>query len=95
MVAVLPEDEIRRRLADLPGWELTPAGIRKTYRRADFRDAIRLVNAVADLAERADHHPDILVAGYNRVTFTLMTHSERGVTEKDLALAAQIEQVAR
>jgi 4a-hydroxytetrahydrobiopterin dehydratase len=91
---VLSDDEIRRRLQDLPGWELTPQGIRKTFRRADFRDAIRLVTAVADLAEQANHHPDILVAGYNRVTFTVMTHSEGGVTDKDIALARQIEQVA-
>lgn len=94
-MAALSEDEVRRRLQDLPGWELTPQGIRKTYRRRDFRDAIRLVNAVADLAEQANHHPDIEVAGYNRVTITLMTHSERGVTEKDIALARQIEQAAR
>lgn len=94
-MAGLPEEEIRRRLQELPGWELTPEGIRKTFRRKDFRDAIRLVNVVAELAEQANHHPDILVAGYNRVTFTLMTHSARAVTDKDLALAAQIEQAAR
>jgi len=91
----LSEVEIRTRLKDLPGWELTPAGIHKTFVRADFKGAMRLVNAVADLAEGANHHPDILVFGWNKVTFTLMTHSEKAVTEKDLALAGRIERAAQ
>ena len=94
-MAKLTESEIRNRLKDLPGWELTPAGIRKTYSRADFKAAMRFVNAVAGLAEEANHHPDILIFGWNKVTFTLMTHSEKAVTEKDLALAARIERAAQ
>ena len=93
-MAKLTDSEIRNRLIDLPGWELTPAGIRKTYSRADFNAAMRFVNAVAGLAEEANHHPDILIFGWNKVTFTLMTHSEKAVTEKDLALAARIERAA-
>jgi 4a-hydroxytetrahydrobiopterin dehydratase len=91
----LSEAEIRSRLKDLPGWELTPAGIRKTYSRADFKAAMRFVNTVAGLAEEANHHPDILIFGWNKVTFTLMTHSEKAVTEKDFSLAAQIERAAQ
>ena len=91
----LSEAEIKNRLKDLPGWELAPAGIRKTYSRADFKAAMRFVNAVAGLAEEANHHPDILIFGWNKVTFTLMTHSEKAVTEKDLALAARIERAAQ
>lgn len=91
----LSEAEIRSRLKDLPGWELTPAGIRKTFARADFKTAMRFVNAVANLAEEANHHPDFLIFGWNKVTLTLMTHSEKAVTEKDLALAARIERAVQ
>lgn len=93
-MAILSEADIRNRLKALPGWALVPEGLRKTYVRRDFKDAIRLVNAVADLAEAANHHPDILVFGWKNVTFTLMTHSERGVTENDIALATRIERAA-
>ncbi len=89
------EAEIRTRLKDLPGWESTPDGIRKTFSRRDFKDAIRLVNAVAELAEEVNHHPDILLFGWNKVTFTLMTHSEKAITEKDIALASRIERAAK
>ncbi len=58
-MAVLPEAQIRARLAGLPGWDLTPDGIRKTYSFPSFRKAIAFVNAVADIAEARQHHPDI------------------------------------
>jgi 4a-hydroxytetrahydrobiopterin dehydratase len=90
----LSDAEVRTRLKNLPGWEATPSGIRKTFSRRDFKDAIRLVNAVAELAEEANHHPDILLFGWNKVTFTLMTHSEKALTEKDFALASRIELAA-
>lgn len=93
-MAKLSETEIRNRLRELPGWELTSGGIRKTFVRRDFTEAMRLVNAVAEVAEQANHHPDILIFGWNKVTFTLMTHSEKGITEKDLALAARIDRVS-
>ncbi len=90
-VAKISDAEVRIRLKDLPGWEVTLAGIRKTFTRRDFKDAMRFVNAVAELAEEANHHPDILVFGWNKVTLTLMTHSEKAITENDLALAGRIE----
>lgn len=94
-MAKLSDPEVRTRLGALPGWEATPAGIRKTFARRDFKEAIRLINAVAELAEAANHHPDILLAGWNKVTFTLFTHSDKALTEKDFALAGQIERAAR
>ena len=94
-MTTINEAEVRNRLKSLPGWTLTPEGIRKTFQRKDFKEAVRLVNAVAEAAEQVNHHPDILIFGWNKVTFTLMTHSERGVTEKDFALAAQIERAAQ
>ncbi len=90
---VLSQEEIEERLAELDGWVYLPQGIQKSYVLADFRSVVNLVNRVADLAEEANHHPDILIS-YDRVTFTLATHDAGGVTERDLELASRIEAIA-
>lgn len=90
---VLSESEIRNRLGELDGWVLGAEGIRKEYRLGDFRAVINLVNRVADLAEEANHHPDIHIS-YDAVSFILTTHDAGGITEKDLELAACIEAIA-
>jgi 4a-hydroxytetrahydrobiopterin dehydratase len=64
----------------------------KTTKHKGFAGALAHVNAVGELAEAADHHPDIDIR-WNTVTLRLATHSEGGITEKDLALAAQIDQL--
>lgn len=92
-MARLSTGEIATRLGTLPGWTLEGAAIVKTFRCAGFAAAIGLVDKVAAIAEAADHHPDILVR-YDRVTLTLSTHSAGGLTERDFALAAEIETVA-
>ena len=94
-VATLADDELDRRLAELPQWRREePAAIVRDLRFADFAAAIAFVNRVAELAEAANHHPDILIYDWNHVRLTLSTHSEGGVTEKDLALAGQIDELA-
>lgn len=60
---------------------------------ATFAEAIAYVNAVAERAERADHHPDILVHGYRHVRLTLTTHAAGGLTERDFALARAVDAV--
>ena len=90
-MAKLEKAEIERRLSALAGWEFKDNAIRKQYRFKEFMDGIRFLNKVAEMAEAADHHPDVQI-NYTRVTFTCSTHSEGGVTEKDLKLAAQIEE---
>jgi len=62
----------------------------KVVKRRDFAEAMQLVNAVADLAEAANHHPDIAIS-WNTVTLHLSTHSAGGLTQMDLDLAAQID----
>jgi len=57
----------------------------------DFARAMSFVNQVAEIAEQRNHHPDILVHGWNKVRLTLSTHSEGGVTDADHALAEQID----
>ncbi len=86
----LSPEEIGQRLKPLAGWQYKDNAISKLFRFKEFMDGIGFINRVAQLAEAADHHPDILI-NYTRLTFTCSTHSEGGVTEKDLKLAQSIE----
>ena len=90
---VLPDDKVRQELADLPGWELADGQISREYRLDDFRQAVALVVRIAFEAEAANHHPDLDVR-YNRVRVALSTHSEGGITAKDLELARAVEALA-
>lgn len=87
----LPKDEIKARVKVLDGWDYDDGELKRTYRFADFAGSMAFVNRVADLAEAADHHPNISIK-YDRVKLTLSTHSEGGVTEKDFALVSQIDE---
>lgn len=89
-MARLTDSEVDERLQGLPGWQRMGALIRKEYGHADFKSALIFVNRVAELAEAADHHPDILI-NYNRVTLSLTSHDRGGLTERDFRLAARID----
>ena len=86
----LSDEEVRRRLGELAGWELVDGRIRKEFVFRTFPRAIAFVNTVAYLAEAAKHHPHIAI-NYNKVTLRLITHSEGALTERDFNLAHQIE----
>ena len=86
---LLTESQITAELAELPAWTREANEITLVTVRKDFRDALLYVGAVAYLAERANHHPDVAIA-WNRVTLTLSTHSAGGLTVNDFALARQI-----
>jgi 4a-hydroxytetrahydrobiopterin dehydratase len=92
-MATLTLEQVATELAATPGWQVSEGQLTRTVTRKDFRDALLFVNAVGFLAERADHHPDILIA-WNAVTLTLVSHSEGGLTEKDFALARQISELS-
>ena len=89
----LDDSKITEKLKAFTGWELKDGQLVKTYRFADFMDAIQAVNKVAIIAESHDHHPDILIH-YNQVTFTTSTHDANGITEKDFKLIKDIESLA-
>jgi 4a-hydroxytetrahydrobiopterin dehydratase len=76
------------------GWAREGDAITREWELADFAAAIALVDDVAELAEAAGHHPDILVHGFNRLRLTLSTHSEGGLTQADLDLARAIDAAA-
>ncbi|GLZ54265.1 putative pterin-4-alpha-carbinolamine dehydratase [Actinomycetospora sp. NBRC 106378] len=89
MADLLPDDAVSSALADLPGWERDGDSLVRTVALPGFLDAIAVVDAVAQEAEAADHHPDIDIR-YSTLTFRLSTHSEGGLTAKDTDLAAEI-----
>ncbi len=91
MAELLDEEEIEQRLDELGDWEREGDDIQKVFEFDDFSTAIKFVNDVAKLAERYDHHPDIDIR-YSRVTLSLSTHSEGGLTSLDFDLAGEIEQ---
>lgn len=89
----LSAEQISVYLRKLPKWKYEADNVTlvKTFECASFMGAIKFVNAVAEAAEAANHHPDITIR-YKRVTFTLTTH-DKGITGKDFLLAQQIEQM--
>jgi len=85
--------EINEKLSELPGWYYEDGWIRRVYKTDGWPTTLMLVNAIGFCAEAAYHHPDLAVT-YARVTVKLSTHSAGGITDKDFALARQIEQIA-
>lgn len=86
----MSEAEVQEGLRALQGWELRDGRLRKQYTFRTFLRAIAFVNSVAYVAEGAGHHPDITI-NYNKVTLRLITHSEQALTDRDFALAADID----
>lgn len=86
----LSDDEIQQRLRG-SAWERDGNAIAREWKLSDFAEAIAFVGRVAELAEEANHHPDILVHGWNKVRLELSTHSEGGLTDADFALAERID----
>ena len=90
MMAKLSADQITEKLTALPGWEYKNNAISKMFKFKEFLHGIEFVQKVAEIAEAADHHPDISI-NYTRVTFSCSTHDAGGVTDKDFKLANNIE----
>jgi 4a-hydroxytetrahydrobiopterin dehydratase len=89
------EPEIQQRLADeLPHWTYEKGWIRRKYRTSGWKATLMVVNTVGHLAEAAWHHPDLSVS-YAFVIVKLVTHSAKGITDKDFALARKIEEIVQ
>jgi len=93
MATLLSQADLDHLLAGLEGWQQRANEITRTFTLPCFPAALMFASAVGQLAERADHHPDILIS-YRKVTLTLSTHSAGELTEKDFSLAAQINAIA-
>lgn len=92
MTELLAEEEINARLEVSP-WKREGITIVRDWKLADFREAMAFVNRVADAAEEANHHPDILVHGWNKVRLVLTNHSAGGLTEADFEMAKRIDEL--
>jgi 4a-hydroxytetrahydrobiopterin dehydratase len=92
-MTLLSDPEIDTRLAS-SDWHRDGGAISREWKLEDFARAIAFVNRVAEAAEAANHHPDILVHGWNKVRLGLSTHSEGGLTQADFDMAARIDQLA-
>ena len=90
MPALLSKGEIASRLKHLRGWSAEGGFITKTFEFREFMDGIAFVNAIAKIAEKEEHHPDINIR-YTTIKLSVQTHSEGGVTEWDFGLAERIE----
>ncbi|MEU4314891.1 4a-hydroxytetrahydrobiopterin dehydratase [Nocardia sp. NPDC024068] len=90
---LLSDTEISEALESLPGWTRAGDVISRTVEAESFPAGIELVRRVAEVAEAANHHPDIDIR-WRKVTFALSTHSEGGLTAQDVSLAREIDRLA-
>jgi 4a-hydroxytetrahydrobiopterin dehydratase len=93
MAQLLDSDDVGAALSKLHGWSGDEKQISRSVKAPTFADGIRLVDAVAKVADEMDHHPDIDIR-WTTVTFTCATHSKGGVTDADIALARHIDELA-
>jgi 4a-hydroxytetrahydrobiopterin dehydratase len=93
MAELIKSDDLKNRLKKVPEWELEKKHIERTFEFDDFTESIDFVNAVAEVAEDEEHHPDIDIR-YNKVRLILSTHSKGGLTDLDFSLAERIDTLA-
>jgi 4a-hydroxytetrahydrobiopterin dehydratase len=93
MAELLGEDDIASRLED-SAWSREGDEIVREWRFENFAQAIEFVNRVAEAAEQANHHPDIFVHGWNKVTLSLTNHAAGGLTEADFAMAQRFDDLS-
>jgi 4a-hydroxytetrahydrobiopterin dehydratase len=93
MTQLLTDDEIAERLAS-SDWEREGDEIVREWKFDDFVAGMVFVNRVAEVAEDANHHPDILLHGWNKVRLSLTNHSAGGLTEKDFVIAGRFDALA-
>jgi 4a-hydroxytetrahydrobiopterin dehydratase len=91
---LLSSPEINVMLNKLVDWNLNNQSIEKEFGLKDFKSALALVDKVGVAAENMDHHPDIFIHSWNKVKFTISTHKEGGLTDKDFILAEKIEHLS-
>ena len=87
------QEEAMEYLKKVRSWKLIGNSIEKDHKFSDFKEAIDFINKVADAAQAENHHPDILLWGWNNVKLTLTTHKIGGLSKSDFTLAAKIDQI--
>lgn len=92
-MGVMSDQDVRAALGALPGWRHEDNGVVREFSFDDFAGSIGFVNRVAEVAEAENHHPDIAIS-WATVTITWTSHSEGGVTDRDLAMASATDSLA-
>ena len=90
MAALIAQSNLKQMMKRIPEWETNKKSIERTFEFDDFDQAIDFVNAVAEIADEEEHHPDIDVR-WNKVRLVLCTHSEGGLTDLDFQVAEKID----
>ncbi|MCR4324732.1 MAG: 4a-hydroxytetrahydrobiopterin dehydratase [Candidatus Curtissbacteria bacterium] len=89
----LTDEEVQNKIKDLPLWKYSDGFLSRELEFNSFSEALEFVNNVGKLAEKMNHHPNILMHDYKKVDITTSTHDEGGVTAKDFELARGIEEL--
>ena len=84
--------EIQDEMQELRDWFIESSSITKDFSFKDFKESLNFVNKVGEIAEKHDHHPDIMI-NYNLVRLSLTTHSEKGLTKKDFDVAKEVDKI--
>ncbi|GJM19439.1 MAG: putative pterin-4-alpha-carbinolamine dehydratase [Phycisphaeraceae bacterium] len=93
MATKLSDNEVAKQLERAPDWSEISGEIQRTFQFDDFKQSMAFVNRVADYAERAQHHPDMMIR-YDKVTLTVSTHDAGGITAQDFELADYCDSIA-
>jgi len=93
MSMVLSDAEIQKALQSLPGWTANANTIERSFQFENFVQAMDFVNQIAEAAEGVNHHPDIHIS-YNKVRLVLVSHDSGGVSQRDIRMAAKINEIA-
>lgn len=89
----LTDEQIKNELEAMPGWEYKEGSIEKKYKTGNFANTMALAAGIGALCQQYDHHPDFLTMNYSSVLVAFSTHTEGGITEKDINIAKEIEKL--
>jgi 4a-hydroxytetrahydrobiopterin dehydratase len=87
---LLSDEQIEEQLEGLEGWERSGNAITKTFDQGDFKGSVDFVNRITPVAEEMNHHPDLEIS-WSKVTVSISTHSQGGLTENDFELASKVD----
>ena len=90
---LLSDEEINELMNEIPLWNLSGSWIIRELVAENFAGAIGIVNTIAIIAEKLDHHPDIFIYGWNKIRISSKTHDKDGLTELDFLLAKKIDEL--